>query len=99
MTTARLDLGHRCVAIVTDNPRLSAIIKRSMRACRKDLGRMLADFDYCEVCPLLDICVAQEREEKDQDESRLDHDGDNAQARAEQARIRAETKARGGIGI
>ena len=33
------------------------------------------------------------------DESRLDHDGENARRRAEVDVLRAETKARGGIGI
>ena len=78
---------------VRDNLRLSAVIDGAMRYCRKDLGRMMSDFDYCSECPLLMSCVSQVKQEED---AHSDHDGENARRRAEVAAIRAETRARGG---
>jgi hypothetical protein len=42
--------------------RLSFLVNEVMEKCRKDLMRHVQDFDYCEVCPLLKHCHAQEHE-------------------------------------
>jgi hypothetical protein len=40
--------------------RLSFLVNEVMAKCRKDLMLQVQDFDYCEVCPLLIHCHAQE---------------------------------------
>jgi len=70
VTTARLDLGHGCMAIVRDNPPRAETRQR-----------------------------ATDPDDKDDCDDFYDGLIDNALRRAEQARIRAATKARGGHGI
>jgi hypothetical protein len=42
--------------------RLSFLVGDVMQKCRKDFMRQIQDFDFCEVCPLLAHCHAQEHE-------------------------------------
>jgi len=42
--------------------RLSFLVSDVMERCRKDFMRQVQDFDFCEVCPLLAHCHAQEHE-------------------------------------
>jgi hypothetical protein len=49
--------------------RLSFIVTEAMAKCRKDFMRQIQDFDYCEVCPLLKHCHAQEHEPNNGGES------------------------------
>jgi len=44
--------------------RLSWILESAMRQCRRDYTRQMADFDFCEVCPMLNCCISQEKAEK-----------------------------------
>lgn len=44
---------------------LAPAIQLAMRRCRGDWHRMWSDYDFCEVCPLLDFCVVQEKEMKE----------------------------------
>lgn len=42
--------------------RLAPAVESAMSRCRADFGRQMDAFDFCELCPLLVHCHAQEHE-------------------------------------
>ena len=43
---------------------LAPLIRHAVRACQRDIYRHMSDTDYCDTCPLLEPCAADEKERR-----------------------------------
>ena len=48
-----------------DFDNLAPLIRHAVRACQKDIYHHMSDRDYCETCPLLEPCAADEKRQRE----------------------------------
>jgi hypothetical protein len=40
---------------------LAPLIRHAVRACQRDIYRHMSATDYCDTCPLLELCAGDEK--------------------------------------